>query len=299
MPTDSILSCGARLGPPTPFSAAAAGAMRHFPVASFAVSYCQRYTRAVELGHETPDRNAIVLLSGGLDSATTLAIATGTGLSMLCDVVSIRAASRSRNRMRAQAGDCRWRRSGTWSWNWICGQIGGSALTGDMPVPKHDHVDDMEAGIPATYVPARNTIFLSLALGLGGSDPGPDTSSSESMPWITAAIRIAVRNSSRPLKQLANVATRAGSEGQRIHVHAPLLHWTKAQIIARGVELGVDYACTTSCYDPFPDGTACGHCDACLLRRRGFEENHWSIQSAMAGDKHRYSARGPTLHATG
>ncbi len=130
----------------------------------------------------------------------------------------------------------------------------------------------MSHGIPATYVPARNTIFLSLALAwsevLGAAD----------LFIGVNALDYAGYPDCRPeylaaFERLAGLATRAGVEGSRFRIHAPLLHLTKAEIIRRGLALGVDYALTTSCYDPAADGTACGRCDACVLRRQGFAEN--------------------------
>jgi 7-cyano-7-deazaguanine synthase len=154
-------------------------------------------------------------------------------------------------------------------------QFGGSALTADLEVPKHDAAEEIEAGIPVTYVPARNTIFLSLALAwaevIGARDifigvNALDYSGyPDCRPEFVAAF-----------EQLANLATRAGVEGSGFQIHAPLLHLTKAEIIRRGMELGVDYSLTTSCYDSTQAGVACGRCDACLLRRRGFAENGWT-----------------------
>ena len=150
--------------------------------------------------------------------------------------------------------------------------FGGSALTADIEVPKHETADDLGDGIPITYVPARNTIFLSFALAwaevLRSSDVfiGVNALDYSGYPdcrpeYITA------------YEHMANLATKAGVEGrQRLQIHAPLMEMTKAQIITRGVELGVDYAMTSSCYDPAEDGAACGHCDSCLLRRKGFTE---------------------------
>lgn len=151
--------------------------------------------------------------------------------------------------------------------------FGGSALTGDQPVPKDRPLADMASGgIPITYVPARNTIFLSFALAwaevLGAADlfigvNALDYSGyPDCRPEYVAAF-----------ERMANLATRAGVEGQaRLCIHTPLIHWTKAQTIRRGVELGVDYGLTRSCYDPDASGAACGRCDACLLRLKGFAE---------------------------
>jgi 7-cyano-7-deazaguanine synthase len=151
-------------------------------------------------------------------------------------------------------------------------QFGGSALTGPIAVPKHDRVEEIGEGIPVTYVPARNTVFLALALALAESLGSRDiflgvnaldySGYPDCRPEFIAAF-----------ERLANLATKAGVEGQSIQIHAPLIHLTKAEIIRRGLELGVDYSATTSCYDPSPAGAACGHCDSCLLRLRGFAEN--------------------------
>ena len=148
--------------------------------------------------------------------------------------------------------------------------MGGSALTADIPVPKDDLHEGTEEYIPITYVPARNTVFLSLALGwaetLGARDIfiGVNALDYSGYPDCRPAFVEAFEN-------LANVATKAGVEGKSFHIHAPLMEMTKAEIIRAGHELGVDYGLTRSCYDPV-DGLSCGHCDSCLLRRRAFAE---------------------------
>jgi 7-cyano-7-deazaguanine synthase len=149
--------------------------------------------------------------------------------------------------------------------------FGGSALTADMPVPKDTPMAEIGIGIPATYVPARNTIFLSLALAwaetLGASDI-----------FIGAnALDYSGYPDCRPeyfeaWARMAGLATRAGVEGAPITLHTPLIGLTKAEIVRLGRSLGVDYGLTSTCYDPSPDGAACGHCEACLLRLKGFEE---------------------------
>jgi 7-cyano-7-deazaguanine synthase len=216
-------------------------------------------------------KRAVVLLSGGLDSATVLAIARAEGFELNAltfdygqrHAIEIEAA----RRVAAACGVVRH----------VIVQIdlrpfGGSALTADVPVPKDRPIEAMSQGIPSTYVPARNTIFLSLALAwsevLGASD----------LFIGVNALDYAGYPDCRPdflaaFERLAELATKAGVEGRRFHIHAPLLHLTKAEIIRRGLELGVDYALTTSCYDPSTNGTACGRCDACLLRQQGFAEN--------------------------
>jgi 7-cyano-7-deazaguanine synthase len=161
--------------------------------------------------------------------------------------------------------------------------IGGSALTDDVVVPKHDDVTQVGGGIPVTYVPARNTIFLGLALGLA------EVVGARDLFIGVNAVDYSGYPDCRPefiraFEQLATLATKAGVEGERFVVHAPLSGMTKADIIRAGVAAGVDYALTHSCYDPTPAGLACGRCDSCLLRRKGFEE-------AGVPDPTRYAAR--------
>lgn len=217
-------------------------------------------------------RRAVVLLSGGLDSATVLAIARSEGYE--CFAISFDYGQRHRFELEAarKVGDALG----------VQQQIvvpidlrafGGSALTSDIEVPKDRAEDAMSAGIPITYVPARNTVFLSLALGwaevLGAFDlfigvNAVDYSGyPDCRPEFVAAF-----------ESMANLATKAGVEGTgRFRVHAPLIHLTKADIIRRGTALGVDYGLTHSCYDPDAQGLSCGHCDSCQLRRKGFLES--------------------------
>jgi 7-cyano-7-deazaguanine synthase len=216
---------------------------------------------------EENKKKAVVLLSGGVDSSTTLAIATAEG--WLCHALTFDYGQRHRveleaaKRVAASLGveehlvvsfDLR--------------GIGGSALTSDLDVPKGGLTDD----IPITYVPARNTIFLSFALGwaeaLGASDI-----------FIGAnAVDYSGYPDCRPeylnaFEEMANLATKAGVEGGvRFRIHAPLIEMSKADIIRKGRELGLDYAMTWSCYDPRPDGAPCGECDSCRLREKGFGE---------------------------
>lgn len=150
-------------------------------------------------------------------------------------------------------------------------QFGGSALTADIAVPKNRLEHQMSSGIPITYVPARNTIFLSFALGLA------EVIGSADIFIGVNALDYSGYPDCRPefiqaFQKLANLATKAGVEGQEFTIHAPLVHMTKAQIIASGTKLGVNYALTSSCYDPTTDGLACGRCDSCQLRRKGFSE---------------------------
>ena len=151
--------------------------------------------------------------------------------------------------------------------------IGGSALTADIDVPKGRATEEMAHGIPITYVPARNTIFLSFALAwaevLGANEIflGVNALDYSGYPDCRPEYIAA-------FEKMANLATKAGVEGrQKLKIHAPLIVLSKAQIIAKGIELGVDYSLTSSCYDPSPTGAPCGQCDSCLLREKGFREN--------------------------
>ena len=217
-------------------------------------------------------KKAVVLLSGGLDSTTTLAIAQSEGYTPYA--LTFRYGQRhsaeiaAAQRVAAQIGvaqhvivdiDLR--------------LFGGSALTDEIAVPKGRSLEEMGEGIPITYVPARNTIFLSFALAWA-----------EVLEANDIFIGVNVLDYSgypdcRPeyihaYEQMANLATKAGVEGrQRLTIHTPLIALNKAQIIQRGLELGVDYGLTLSCYDPSPAGEACGRCDACLLRLKGFAES--------------------------
>ncbi len=149
--------------------------------------------------------------------------------------------------------------------------FGGSALTAEIAVPKHERAEEIGGGIPVTYVPARNTIFLSFALAFA------EVSGAEDIFIGVNALDYSGYPDCRPeylasFEQMANLATRAGVEGGHLRIHAPLLDLTKSEIIKRGLALGVDYSLTRSCYDPRADGASCGRCDACLLRLRGFEQ---------------------------
>ena len=213
---------------------------------------------------------AVVLVSGGLDSATVLAIARRSGFD--CHALSFDYGQRHRVELQAAAAVAR--SLGASEHRIVrvdAGLIGGSALTDDIDVPKDRSTEQMTHGIPITYVPARNTIFLSLALGwaeaLGAADIfiGVNALDYSGYPDCRPDYIAA-------FERLANLATRMGVGGRRIRIRAPLIELTKAQIITRGIELGVDYGPTFSCYDPDAQGRACGHCDACLLRARGFAE---------------------------
>jgi len=225
---------------------------------------------------------AVVLLSGGLDSATTLAIARAEGFA--CHALSFRYGQRHAVELASAAAVAE--HLGAVSHRVIeidLRAFGGSALTDDIPVPKDRDDSARAGGIPITYVPARNTIFLSYALGcaevLGAADIflGVNAVDYSGYPdcrpeFVTA------------FERLANLATRAGVEGRRMSIHAPLIAMSKAEIIARGLELGVDFGMTLSCYDPADDGASCGRCDACQLRLDGF-------RTIGRADPARYTAR--------
>ena len=216
-------------------------------------------------------KKAVALLSGGLDSTTALWVAKDEGYAVYA--LSFRYGQRhlveleSARRVAESAGvekhltldiDLR--------------AIGGSALTDEIEVPKGRPADEMSSGIPVTYVPARNTIFLSFALAWA------ETLEAEDIFIGVNALDYSGYPDCRPeyieaFERMANLATKAGVEGaMRLRIHTPLVAMTKAEIIRRGLELGVDYSLTHSCYDPTPEGLACGKCDSCLLRLKGFAE---------------------------
>ena len=212
------------------------------------------------------DKTAVVLLSGGLDSATTLAMARKAGFR--CYALSFDYGQRHKNELLAAAAVAR--AGGAHEHRVVVlgmGFIGGSALTDlALSVPQAP-----TTGIPITYVPARNTVFLAVALGwaevLGTQDLfiGVNAVDYSGYPDCRPEYLAA-------FEDLANLATKAGVEGARFHVHAPLLHLTKAEIIKAGMELGVDYGLTLSCYAPKEAGRPCRVCDACRLRAKGFAE---------------------------
>jgi 7-cyano-7-deazaguanine synthase len=214
---------------------------------------------------------AVVLLSGGLDSTTTLAIAKRDGFA--CYALTMDYGQR--HAVEIEAARHIARRFGVVQHVVMpieLGQFGGSALTSDLAVPKDRPLESMGDGIPITYVPARNTIFLSFALAWG------EVLGAKDIFLGVNALDYSGYPDCRPeyvdaFEKLARLATKAGVEGTSFKIHTPLIQWTKAEIIRRGLELGVDFALTTSCYDPNPDGMACGRCDACLLRLKGFAEN--------------------------
>lgn len=217
-------------------------------------------------------KKAVLLLSGGLDSATTLAIAQAQGFDVYA--LSFRYGQRHAVELEAAARVAKAMGAAEHKFADIDLRLfGGSALTADIAVPKHDRVEEIGTHIPATYVPARNTIFLSFALAwaevLGAADIfiGVNALDYSGYPDCRPEFIEA-------FERTANLATAFGVEGKkRIAIHTPLIALSKAEIIAQGLKLGVDYGLTASCYDPGEDGKACGHCDSCLLRARGFAEN--------------------------
>jgi 7-cyano-7-deazaguanine synthase len=215
---------------------------------------------------------AIVLLSGGLDSATVLALARAEGFEPLA--LSFRYGQR--HAIELAAAERVARSLGVTDHRTVeidLRLFGGSALTSDLAVPKHASANEIGGGIPVTYVPARNTIFLSFALAFA------EVAGASDIFIGVNALDYSGYPDCRPeyiesFERMANLATKAAVEGrQRVRIHAPLIQLTKAQIIRRGLDLGVDYSLTLSCYDPDPSGAACGQCDSCLLRLRGFAEN--------------------------
>jgi len=216
-------------------------------------------------------KTAVILLSGGLDSATCLAMARDQGFRTLAisfrygqrHAVELAASQRVAKALgadRHQIVDIDLR------------AFGGSALTADIEVPKDRPEAELESGVPITYVPARNTIFLSFALALAEVEDAADifigvnavdySGYPDCRPEFVAAF-----------EAMANLATKAAAvDGRKLTIHAPLMHLTKADIIKTGQKLGVDYGLTISCYDPTPEGESCGHCDSCQLRKKGFAE---------------------------
>ncbi len=217
-------------------------------------------------------KRAVVLLSGGVDSTTALAIARAEGFA--CHCLSLDYGQRHRRELEAASAVARALGAAEHRVLRIdLRGFGGSALTADLAVPKGRALRDIgRAGeIPITYVPARNTIFLALALGFAESIAAADI-------YIGVnAVDFSGYPDCRPefieaFERMANLGTKLGAEGDgdRIRIHAPLIAMTKAQIVRRGLELGVDFALTFSCYDPDAQGRACGRCDACVLRAEGF-----------------------------
>jgi 7-cyano-7-deazaguanine synthase len=214
--------------------------------------------------------DAIVLLSGGIDSATALAMTLAAG--RRCQALSFRYGQRHAVELAAAARVAK--SQGVTEHKIIdldLRAIGGSALTDEIPVPKGRSDEEIGAGIPVTYVPARNTIFVAYAIAVaevtGATEivMGVNVLDSSGYPdcrpeWMTA------------MQEVARLGTKAGVERRGLTMRAPLIKMSKAEIIRAGAALGVDYALTHSCYDPDPSGAACGACDSCLLRRKGFEQ---------------------------
>ncbi len=215
-------------------------------------------------------KRAVVLLSGGLDSTTALAIARAEGFEPY--TISFRYGQRHDVELvAAKKISQRFGAKGHTVIDINLRQLGGSALTSDIDVPKGRDAEEMAGKIPVTYVPARNTIFLSIALGwaevLGASDIfiGVNALDYSGYPDCRPEFIEA-------FEKMANLGTKAGVEGKGFKIHTPLISMTKGEIIKKGMELGVDYSLTHSCYDPTPEGLACGECDSCLLRKKGFAE---------------------------
>jgi 7-cyano-7-deazaguanine synthase len=212
-------------------------------------------------------RSVVVLLSGGLDSYTAAAMMKADGFRLYA--LSVRYGQRhvreldSARRVASSLGA-----SAHLEIAVDLARVGGSALTGDIAVPKDRPID---SSIPVTYVPARNTVFLSLALAwaeaLGILDIGIGANALDYSGYPDCRPEYL-----RAFESMANLATKAGVEGGRFHIHAPLLAMTKAEIVKKGLELGLEYGLTHSCYDPLPDGRPCSRCDSCVLRAKGFAE---------------------------
>jgi 7-cyano-7-deazaguanine synthase len=229
------------------------------------------------------EKKAVVLLSGGLDSATALAVARRDDFA--CHAMTF--AYGQRHAVELEAARKVAKALGAVEHRVMqldLRALGGSALTADIPIPTGRSEQEMTSGIPVTYVPARNTVFLSLALAyaevLGAFDLFIGVNCIDFSGYPDCRPEFI-----RAFEALANLATKAGVEGGRFHIHAPLLELHKADIIRLGTSLGVDYGLTHSCYDPTPGGLACGQCDSCLLRRAGF-------QAAGVPDPTRYAQGG-------
>jgi 7-cyano-7-deazaguanine synthase len=216
-------------------------------------------------------RKAVVLLSGGLDSTTVLAVAKDQGFEPYA--ISFRYGQRHAVELEAAR---RVAKAAGVERHVVCDidlrVFGGSALTADVDVPKHESAEELsDEEIPITYVPARNTVFLSFALAyaevVGSTDIfiGVNALDYSGYPDCRPEYIAAY-------EQMANLATRAGVEGNTLKIHTPLINLTKAETVELGTRLGVDYSLTLSCYDPDPEGRSCGHCDSCLLRLRGFAD---------------------------
>ena len=220
---------------------------------------------------QTTRPNAVLLLSGGLDSTTLLALATREGYAV--HAMSFRYGQRHQHELSAaRAVAAKYGVARHVVVEIDLRVFGGSALTADIDVPKDRDAVEMASGVPITYVPARNTIFLSYALAwaevLGARDIFIGVNALDYSGYPDCRPEYIAE-----FEKLANLATRAGVEGDAVKIRAPLLHLTKREFIDLGTSLGVDYSVTTSCYDPDESGAACGHCDACQLRLKGFSES--------------------------
>jgi 7-cyano-7-deazaguanine synthase len=216
------------------------------------------------------EKNAVVLCSGGLDSTTVMAIAKNDGY----DIYALSFCYGQRHEIEIEAARRVAEVTGVKEHlvlNVELGCMGGSALTDKIDVPKAENLSEISSGVPITYVPARNTVFLSYALALA------EVKKSNDIFLGVNAVDYSGYPDCRPeyidaFEKMANLATKAGVEGNKVHIRAPLINMTKAEIIQRGFSLGVDYTITHSCYDPDDSGRACGSCDSCLFRKNGFEE---------------------------
>jgi 7-cyano-7-deazaguanine synthase len=215
-------------------------------------------------------KRAVVLCSGGIDSTTALAIARSEEFELYCisfsygqrHAIELQAAERAARAFNAREHVCL---------NIELDRIGASALTAEISVPRRESAADIAGGIPATYVPARNTVFLSCALALA------EARDCNAIFIGVTAVDYSGYPDCRPeyieaFQRMADLATRTGVEGRSIEIRTPLIAMSKADIIKTGIRLGVDYSITHSCYAPEQDGAACGSCDSCLLRRKGFRE---------------------------
>lgn len=215
-------------------------------------------------------RRAVVLLSGGLDSSTTLAIAQSQGFE--CYALSF--SYGQRHSIELEAAKRIAERAGVAKHVIVdldLRAIGGSALTDEIDVPKDRSDDEMASGVPVTYVPARNTVFISIGVGYA------EVLKADHLFLGVTSVDYSGYPDCRPeyiakWEELAPLATQRGVEGAKLNIETPLMYLTKADIVKRGIDLGVDYSITLSCYDPSPSGEACGRCDTCSLRLKGFAE---------------------------
>lgn len=232
--------------------------------------YASITSRTVKQGIFLMGQNAVVLLSGGLDSTVALAIAIQEGYH--CSALSFRYGQRHEVELDAakriaETFGVRDHRIAELDLR----LFGGSALTAEIDVPKHQSVDELDNGIPVTYVPARNIIFLSYGLAMA------EVTQSQHLFIGVNALDYSGYPDCRPsfieaYQAMAALGTQSGVDGRAVEIHTPLIHLSKADIIKTGSRIGVDFSMTHSCYDPSPEGYACGQCDSCLLRKKGFHE---------------------------